>query len=72
VLLDKISKTSNPKIDHCSVCNKDVHIVETYEELIDKGIEKQLCVAFDFDLALHNERTDYLRDRNVKGKMRRK
>ena len=36
MLLEKLSRTGDDKIDHCLACGKDVHIVETYDELEEK------------------------------------
>jgi len=46
--LDKLTRTLDPNVDHCSVCKKDVHLVHSMDQLKEKVAAKN-CVAIDFD-----------------------
>lgn len=46
-VLSKMTRTSDPETDFCSVCNKNVYLVHNIEDLHQRVAAKQ-CVALDF------------------------
>lgn len=67
--LDKLSRTPNPEVDHCSVCKKDVYLVHNMSELKEKVAAKQ-CVAIDF-MDTEKTKRDWARKQpRIMGRMR--
>jgi hypothetical protein len=50
--LASLQRTGDESIDHCSVCNRNVHICDDIETLHVKVAQKE-CVAFDAGLLLN-------------------
>lgn len=55
VVLSKIARTHDPKVDYCSQCKEHVYICSSIEELT-AHVDQKHCVAFDSDGALLSSR----------------
>jgi hypothetical protein len=55
VVLSKISRTHDTKVDYCSQCKENVYICSSIEELT-AHVDQKHCVAFDSDGAVLSSR----------------
>lgn len=44
--LSLMTRTGDPKVDHCAACDKNVYICDDLEDLM-AHVRQQHCVAFD-------------------------